>query len=396
VGNKSRHNAWQDFLSATIKGAKEKDLHRELRVVDSPISTTVTVEGRSYLLFCSNDYLGLASDPRMKRASTKALQHWGTGAGASRLISGNVSLYGELEGAVSRFKGSEAALVFSCGYSTNVGVISCLVGPGDFILSDALNHASIVDACRLSRARVQVYPHGDHQYVGNFLSKGVAEGRILVVTDGVFSMDGELAPIRELHNICENFGALLLVDDAHGTGVIGSRGAGSLDYFGMEGAGIVQVGTFSKALGSLGGFVAGSKLVIDYVLNSARSLIYSTALPPSVLAANGEALLIVQEDPTRRERLSDLISQIRSNLEPLGIPALFGPTPILPLVIGSAKETTCLSNFLWEKGIFVPPIRPPTVPKNQSRLRISLSALHTKTDLDRLTLALEAYYRLGS
>jgi 8-amino-7-oxononanoate synthase len=332
----------------------------------------------------------------MKKASTKALRHWGTGSGASRLISGNVSLYGELEREISRFKGSEAALVFSCGYSTNVGVISCLVGHGDYILSDALNHASIVDACRLSRARVHVYPHGDHQYVGDFLSKRDSEGKVLVVTDGVFSMDGDLAPIRELHNTCENYGALLLVDDAHGTGVIGSRGAGSLDYFGMERTSIVQVGTFSKALGSLGGFVAGSKLVIEYVLNSARSLIYSTALPPSVLAANREALLIVQEDFSRRKRLSDLIRQIRSKLEPLGIPAIFGPTPILPLVIGSAQETTLLSNFLRERGIFVPPIRPPTVPKNQSRLRITLSALHTKTDLDRLTLALEAYYRLGS
>jgi 8-amino-7-oxononanoate synthase len=351
---------------------------------------------RSYLAFCSNDYLGLASDSRMKKASSEALKWWGTGSGASRLISGNSRLYDDLEAEIARFKETESALVFSCGYSANLGLIPCLAGSGDLILSDALNHASIVDACRLSKATVEIYPHCDHQYLEDFLAKRRVEGKVMVVTDGVFSMDGDLAPIPELLRVCEFHGALLVVDDAHGTGVIGSRGAGILDHFDMQEGDIVQMGTFSKALGSLGGFVAGSNLLIDFVLNRARSLIYSTALPPPVLAANREAIKVVQEEPERRERLCELMHYLRSGLERLGLSEKNRNTPIFPLIIGRPKETVALSNFLWNKGIFTPPIRPPSVPQNQSRLRITLNALHSRTDLDRLILALEAYYRLGS
>jgi glycine C-acetyltransferase/8-amino-7-oxononanoate synthase len=332
----------------------------------------------------------------MKKAAANALQLWGTGSGASRLISGNTTLYKDLEEEVALFKQTGSALVFSSGYAANVGLISSLVGPGDLILSDFLNHASIVDACRLSKARIQVYPHTDVDFLEDFMGKRDEDEKALVVTDGVFSMDGDLAPIPELYRICRKYGALLIVDDAHATGVIGEKAGGSLDYFNLENPDIVQVGTFSKALGSLGGFVVGSTSLVDFVLNRARSLIYSTALPPSVLAANLEGLRIIQADPSRRERLHDLISYLQNGLELLGFHVSPGPVPIFPLLLGSTEETVSLSQHLWDRGIFVPPIRPPTVPHDKSRLRISLSALHTKEDLDQLLMALDEWFKLGS
>lgn len=396
VAKKILYDSWPEFLSTALSDLRDKGLHRQLRVVDPPISTHVTIGTRSYLIFCSNDYLGLANDSRLKEVATRALKSWGTGSGASRFISGNISIYNDLEAEAAHFKQTEAALVFSSGYTTNVGVISSLVDEGDLILSDALNHASIVDACRLSRAKIEVYPHADYLYIENFLAGEPEAGKVLVVTDGVFSMTGDLAPLPELHASCSKYGALLMVDDAHGTGVIGPKGRGILDYFRMGTSDIVQVGTFSKALGSLGGFVAGSTLLIDFITNHARPLMYSTALPPSVLAANREGLRIVQEDSSRRERLSELRRYLEAGLERLGLSVSTGPTPIVPLVIGDVKETLSLAQHLLEKRIFVPAIRPPTVPDGSSRLRISLSALHTETDLDRLFLALDGYYKMGS
>ena len=396
VAKKIQHDSWPDFFSTALNDLRDKGLYRQLRVVDPPISTHVSIGDSSYIIFCSNDYLGLANDSRLKKVATEAIKSWGTGSGASRFISGNISLYKDLEADAARYKRTEAALVFSCGYTTNVGVISSLVDKGDLILSDALNHASIVDACRLSKAKIQVYPHVDYRYIENFLAGEPEAGKVLIVTDGVFSMTGDLAPLPELHRICLKHGALLMVDDAHGTGVIGPEGRGSLDYFGMEQSDIVQVGTFSKALGSLGGFVAGSTLLIDFITNHARPLMYSTALPPSVLASNREGLRIVLEDSSRRERLSELRRYLEAGLERLGLPVSSGASPIVPLVIGDVEETLSLAQHLLEKRIFVPAIRPPTVPDGSSRLRISLSSLHTETDLDRLFLALDGYYKMGS
>ena len=396
IAKKIHADTWTRFLSKDLNDLRDNGLYRQLRVFSSPTSPQVTIGERSYLLFCSNDYLGLADDSRMKRAAVDAIQSWGTGSGASRFISGNISLYRDLETDVASYKHTEAALVFSCGYSTNLGVISSLVGEGDLVLSDSLNHASIVDACRLSKATIHVYPHGDPQYLESFLSRASVSGRVLVVTDGIFSMTGDLAPLPELQRICLKYGALLLIDDAHGTGVIGPDGRGSLNFFNMEDQDIVQVGTFSKALGSLGGFVAGSTLLIDFILNHARSLIYSTALSPSVLASNREGLRIVKEDSSLRERLSGRISAMRAGLSRLGIDISSGPAPIFPLVVGDLRETLSLAQYLWERGIFIPPIRPPTVPHGQSCLRISLNALHTMADVDRLILALGAFYKLGS
>lgn len=389
-------DSWASFMSESLNDLKAKGLYRKLRVIDYHGSTRVTVDNRALLLFSSNDYLGLANDSRMKEASARAVLSWGTGSGASRLISGNTTLYTNLEKAVARFKKSESALVFSSGYSANAGLISSLAGEGDLILSDALNHASIIDACRLSKAKVQAYPHCNSDFVKDYLDGSPWPGKVLVVTDGVFSVTGELAPIPELCEICKQYGALLVVDDAHGTGVIGPEGRGTLDYFNMNEPGIVQVGTFSKAMGGLGGFVAGSNLLTDFIINHARSLIYSTALPPSVLASNSEGIRIVQQDISLRKRLFDLINHMRDGLMRLGVPVFSIPTPILPIVVGDTLETLSLAQYLWEKGLFVPPIRPPTVMPGESCLRISLSALHTKEDIETLLWAIEAYYKKGS
>ncbi|VBB42629.1 8-amino-7-oxononanoate synthase [uncultured Desulfatiglans sp.] len=387
---------WPDYIVHTIRELKERGLYRQLKILDSAPGAAVKVGRRSVLLFCSNDYLGLAADPRMKTAAVRAVRAWGTGVGASRLISGNIALYRTLEQAVSRLKRVEAAVVFASGYATNVGVITSLAGPGDLILSDALNHASIVDACRLSKAQIAVYPHRDVAALETLLRGRSARGRVMIVTDGVFSMDGDLAPLPELTALSRESGALLVVDDAHGTGVIGPNGGGVFDHFGLKDPSALQLGTFSKALGSLGGFAAASTQMVDFLVNHARSLIYSTGLPPPVLAANAEAIRIIVEEPNRRKHLHRLSSHLRDALAPLGFSLAEGPTPIIPLVVGEAEEAVRLSAYLWDEGIFVPPIRPPTVPAGQSRLRVSLSALHRQEDVDRLVYAIKDYFRQGS
>ncbi len=388
---------WFDYFQDTLEYLRDRDLLRSLCPITPPTGPEVMIHGKRYLLFCSNDYLGLADDPRMKQAASQAALTFGTGAGASRLISGNLELYNTLEQEVSRLKLTEASLVFSSGFAANVGVIPALCGaPDDLIISDELNHASIIDGCRLSKARVEIYPHCDVERVRDILSNRPSSSKVLMVTDGIFSMDGDLAPLKELFALSLEYGALLLVDDAHGTGVVGKTGAGSLEYFGLEGTEIIQIGTFSKALGGLGGFLAGPKGAVDHVLNRARSLIYSTGLPPSVLASNTMALKIVREEPERRERLKELTRELTSGLKKLGFSVDKGPAPIFPVIVGDKREALRLSRFLWEKGIFVPAIRPPTVPEGKSRLRISLSALHTPQQINALVETLADFFRRGA
>jgi len=380
---------WQTHFRNTIQSLKGRHLHRSPRSIESGIGAKTTVSGREVLLFCSNDYLGLAGDPQLKAAARQALEKWGTGAGASRLVSGNLSLYEDLEARLAAFKGTEAALVFSTGYAAHLGTIPAFAGDGDLILSDALNHASIVDACRLSRARVAVYPHRDVEAVEHLLKTRSGEGRILVVTDGVFSMDGDLAPLVELARCCEQYDALLLVDDAHGTGVLGARGRGAVEQLGVCSSNIVHMGTFSKALGGLGGFIAGTQSMRDYLVNQARTLIYSTGLPPATLAANREALRVVDEQPERRTHLRMLEETLRSGLQTLGYAVPDDPTPIVPVLVGAEEAALDLSAFLWERGIFVPAIRPPTVPEGACRLRISVSAAHDVSHVEALLAALD-------
>jgi glycine C-acetyltransferase/8-amino-7-oxononanoate synthase len=394
--NNLGHNPWNHFFERSLKWHCTNDLSRSLKIVDSPQSTRILINGCEYLHFSSNDYLGLANSSLLKARSGQVLQMWGTGSGASPLISGHSRLAQELEDSVAHFKESEAALVFPSGYAANVGVISQLAGPEDLILSDALNHASIVDGCRLSRAKVIIYPHLDLEYVKHIMVQYHGQRKILVVTDAVFSMDGDLAPLPDLYALCCHYGALLYVDDAHGTGVLGEQGKGSLTSYGLPENEVVQIGTFSKALGSLGGFVAGSKLLVEYLIHTARSFIYSTALPPSILAANLEALRIVESEEWRRKKLTISGQLLRKKLEDLGLTVGGQVNHILTILVGSTKETIHLAAYLLDQRIYIPPIRPPTVPKDQSRLRISVSSAHEPADLEALMMALEAFWRLGA
>ena len=387
---------WRSYFCHCLNQLQDNNLLRQLSTVSSPLSARIRIGDGDYLHFSSNDYLGLATDPRLKDAAVKSLQQWGAGSGASPLIVGHNALYRELEEEISDFKRAESALVFSSGYLANLGTISNLLAPEDLILSDSLNHASIVDGCRLAQAKVRIYAHSDPGHLEELLQQRPARGKVLVVTDSIFSMDGDIAPIPELYALCQKYQALLYVDDAHGTGVMGDSGRGILEHFELEEAEIVQLATFSKALGSLGGFVAGQKLLIDYLINKARTFIYSTALPPSVLAANIRALQLIKEDPQPRQSVNSLGLYLRKKFAEMGL-HLTGSSPhLFSLVLGSNQRTVQAYRFLLERGIYLPPIRPPTVPDGQSRLRISLSTLHSLEDIDRLLDAISSFSAQGA
>lgn len=384
------------FWKEELRALKSLDLFRSLRVLNSRDGTRCVIGGRELVNFCSNDYLGLSCHPRVKEAAIEAIRAWGVGSGASRLVSGNLALYEELERKISAFKETEAALVFATGYGANLGTISALYRDRTLIFSDELNHASIVDACRLTRARVVIYPHCDMGFLESKLREIGPKEQAIIVTDGVFSMEGDLCPLPQLVRLSREFGALLVIDDAHATGVIGPNGKGSFDYWDIEDPGAVQIGTFSKAIGTMGGFVAGEKALMDYLINKARPLIYSTALPAPVLAATIASLNIIQEDSQRRHRLLRLGTMLRDGLIALGFSLPVLPTPIFPLVIGESKDARALSEHLFERGIFVPAIRPPSVPEGKSRIRISLSTLHTEEQIGHLLEAIREFSRFGA
>jgi len=378
------------FYEAELFRFRQKGLYRSLRVVEGPIGPTIRIDGRSLIQFSSNDYLGLATHPRMTAEAGVVLKRLGTGMGASRLISGNQQDHAHLEEELALFKETEAALIFSSGYLTHVGTIPALVGENDWIFSDALNHASLVDACRLSPSKVEIYPHLRVDAIETRLKETPPRpgARILIVTDGVFSMDGDLAPLPELMELSEKFGVLVLVDDAHATGVLGPRGEGSAGYWQLPPGSLLTMGTFSKALGSLGGFITGPEMIIDYLRNTARTLFYSTALPPSVCAAARCALCLLAEEPRRLQSLRANISYFQEGLKKIGIAPSAHPVPIFPIIVGSEEKSLHLSQTLWDKGLYIPAIRPPTVPPNQCRLRISLMATHTREQLEELLSAL--------
>jgi len=339
--------------------------------------------------FATNDYLGLTQDDRVKAAALEAIRRFGTGSGSSRLLGGHFAVHEALESLLAEWKGTEKALVFSSGYAANVGVLTALTGSDDGIFSDALNHASIIDGCRLSRATVRVYPHGDIDYLASLLAKTPLKGRRFIVSDGVFSMDGDIAPLRQLIELVERFDAWLVVDDAHGHGVVGRFGRGVVDALDIHHERVVQVGTLSKALASQGGFVTGSRALIDWIVNSARSFIFSTGLAPAAAAAAMKAVDIIRTEPSRQTRLQQYITQV---LTALGRPLPRVPTPIIPLLAGTADRALHIAGALWEEGVWAPAIRPPTVPVGTSRIRISLSAAHQPAEIDTLV---EVLKRLG-
>jgi 8-amino-7-oxononanoate synthase len=345
--------------------------------------------GEAVLLnLSSNDYLGLSLHPELKKAAMAAAEALGVGAGASRLVSGNHPLYELLEEKVARFKKTEAALVFSSGYMANIGLLSALVNKDDRVFSDELNHASIIDGLRIARGRVFVYRHGDADHLEKLLKETAGSGRAIIVTDGVFSMDGDLAPLPDLVYLKEKYGAFLVVDDAHATGVMGENGRGVAEHFHQEGRVEATVGTFSKALGSFGAFVAGSGELKDYLVNRARSLIFSTGLPPTLVAVNLAALTLVEERPDLRQSLHRNVRHLAKFLAELGFDVKPSETPILPLIVGESAQALALARELSLLGVYTKAIRPPTVAPGTARIRLTASALHGERDLD---MAREAF-----
>ena len=370
-------------FSAQLAELDSQKLLRRRRVVSSAQGTQLVVDGKSYLSFCSNDYLGLATHPALVEAFIRGAKDYGVGGAASHLISGHMAPHDALELALADFMGLPRALYFSSGYAANTGAIPGLVGRGDAIFSDALNHACIIDGARLSRAELQVYPHTDVAALAKLLAVSDAT-RKLVVSDAVFSMDGDIAPVRELVTLCEHHDAWLLLDDAHGFGVLGANGRGVLEQFGVRSPNIIYMGTLGKAAGASGAFVAGQPDVIDWLVQRARTYVFSTASPPAIAVALQESLRIVANEAWRRDHLRALAACLRDGLKGLAWTLLPSQTAIQPLVIGDNQTALDVMARLQGMGIWVPAIRPPTVPVGTARLRISLSAAHTLDDVNRL------------
>jgi len=370
-------------LKKQLVDLERKRLLRKLSVVDGPQDSWIVIGKRKVLNLCSNNYLGLANDRRLREASIKAIEDFGVGSGASRLICGNLRLHKELEESVAKFKQTEKALLFNSGYNANLGIIPALVGKGDIVFSDRLNHASITDGISLSRAQLRRYPHKNIQSLKDLLEKeGKNFKKRLIVTDTVFSMDGDIASLPELLELAERYDCFLMIDEAHATGILGKGGRGALEHFNIKPNGrIIQMGTLSKAVGCFGAYVCGEKTLIDYLINKARSLIYTTALPVMIAAAGIESLKIIKRDNGLRKRLWQNINFFKSSLGSLGFDTAETQTQIIPLIIKDAKLTMEVSQKLFKEGIFAQGIRPPTVPRGESRLRITVMATHTKKDL---------------
>ena len=369
-----------------------RHLLRRLRLTESAPGPVVTIEERPVILMAANDYLGLATHPALKQAAIDAVVRFGVGSGASRLISGTLPPHAALETALARFKGTEASLVFGSGYLANIGLIPALAGTGDLILADRLCHASLIDGCRLSGANFRVFRHRDLAHLEQLLSGRKARRPTLIVTDGVFSMDGDLAPLPDLIALAERHDARLLVDDAHGTGVMGKTGRGTLEHFGVESRLPFQMGTLSKALGGSGAYVAGPSPLIQYLVNHARSFIYTTAPPPAAAAAARAALDVIRNEPERRTRLWTNRQRGVEGLVGLGYRIADTASPIVPVLIGQADQALRLAERLLQLGVFAPAIRPPTVPEGTSRIRTTLSSEHRPEHLDQ---ALAAFRQAG-
>ena len=370
-------------LAADLADMQRQGLFRHRRLLESSQGAHVRVDGRDYLSFCSNDYLGLAADPRIAGAATESMRRFGVGAGASHLVSGHHRSHHDLEGALAGFVGAPRALLFSSGYLANLAVVTVLAGRSSDVFADRLNHASLNDAMILSRARCKRYRHCDVFELESLLARSTATDKV-VITDAVFSMDGDIAPLSDIARLCERHGAWLVVDDAHGFGVLGKSGGGALAHFGLDSPYIAYVGTLGKAAGASGAFVAGSEQLIELLVQCARAYIYTTASPPSLAAALMKSLQIMQAEDWRRQRIAELAARISRRLELRRWRLLASQTAIQPVIVGENSETVALSEVLATNGILVPAIRPPTVPKGSARLRISLSAAHTQADVDLL------------
>ncbi|MBT3350146.1 MAG: 8-amino-7-oxononanoate synthase [Nitrospinaceae bacterium] len=387
---------WRDSILEDLGALSDSNLRRKLRLLSGAQGPLIHFEGREVIHLAGNNYLGLADHPALADAAAKAASEWGSSAAASPLISGYMEPHEALSRQLAQFKDKEAAILFGSGFLANLGLISSLAGEGDAIFSDKLNHASITDGCRLSRAKVHVFAHSDMNDLEDKLDKATGARRRLIVVDGVFSMDGDLAPLDDLAALAECHDAILLVDEAHATGVIGPEGKGAAAHFGVQSGVGVSMGTLGKALASYGAFACSDFEVIDYLVNRARTFIYSTALPPGVLAAAGAAIELAsgEEGARRRGRLADLCGVFRAGLEEMGfeMPGRSGDAevPIFPIIVGEAKDALALADHMLDAGVFLLAIRPPTVPEGTCRLRATLTATHTAAQIGHVLDALES------
>lgn len=371
------------FIKNELDALYDKSLFRTLKTVEGAQAKEVRINGKEYLSFCSNNYLGLANHPDVTQAVISAVSKYGWGAGASRLISGNMTLHETLENEIAQFKGVESAIVFPSGYMANIGTISSLIGKGDLVISDRLNHASIIDGCRLSKATFRVYPHCDMKRLTKILEKSNGFRRKMIISDTLFSMDGDIAPIKEIVMLAKKYDCITMVDEAHATGVFGDNRRGVLEYLNLENKIDVVMGTLSKAVGSIGGFVCGSYDLINYLHNKARSFIYTTALPPAVCAASIAGLKIIKEKPELSNTLWENVNYIKTRLSEKKINIGNSESQIIPIIIGDVEKTNNFSKALFDNKILIPAIRPPTVPNDSSRLRIAIMSSHTSKDIDR-------------
>jgi len=378
-----------ETIEKDLQLLRQGGLERELRPVTARQHGRITVKGKKYIDFSSNDYLGLSHHPLMIRASYQAMDQFGTGSGASRLLSGDLELHHQLERKTATFKGTEAALVFNSGYQANLGIISSLVGKGDCVFSDRLNHASIIDGIKLSGAKLIRFRHNSVKHLAKLLAERREKyRRALIISETVFSMDGDRAPLLELAQLKKEYGCLLMVDEAHATGIFGLTGSGEVEAAGVTEDVDLIMGTFSKGLGSFGAYCAASRVMVDYLVNTSRSFIYSTALPPAVIAASSTALDLVCKEKYRRQQLLKQAEELREALKKMGF-KVRGESQIIPVIIGDNLSAVRLAKRLREKRLWLLPIREPTVPRGQVRLRISLTANHTAQDIEQLLTVLE-------
>jgi glycine C-acetyltransferase len=382
-----------DFLKERLAELDEQGLLLHPRTLEGPTGARAVFDGREVVNLASNNYLGLANHPRMNAAASRAAAELGAGTGAVRTIAGTMTMHRELERAFADFKHAEAALMFQSGFVANAGTVAAILDEADVIVSDRLNHASIIDGARLSRAEIKVFEHRDAAHADALLAETARPGRRqLLVTDGVFSMDGDIAPLPDLVEVAERRGAIMMIDDAHASGVLGNGGAGTVDHFGLHGRVDIQVGTLSKAIGVLGGFIAGPAELIEWLVNRGRPFLFSTSAPPAAVAACIEALDILRDEPERLERLWDNTRTFKAGLHDLGFDTGASETPITPVITGDEEATQTFARRLFEEGVFTPAIVFPTVAKGRARVRTIVTADHSRDDLDE---ALGAFARVG-
>ncbi|MFK2825991.1 8-amino-7-oxononanoate synthase [Bacillus sp. B190/17] len=371
-----------EWLSQRLDKTKESGLYRRLRTMDTSSLPEMVADERQQIVFSSNNYLGLANDERLIYAAETILHEFGVGSSGSRLTTGHTKWHQKLEERIASFKQTEAALLFSSGYLANVGVLSSLPQKGDVIFSDQLNHASVIDGCRLSKADTVIYKHVDTDDLEEKLKEVACDRQCFIVTDGVFSMDGTIAPLDKIMSLAERYGAFVIIDDAHATGVLGENGRGTSEHFGVTPH--ITIGTLSKAVGTEGGFVSGSKVLTDFLLNHARTFIFQTSISPCICAASYAALEIIEQSKEQRQLLLSKVKQVKTGLEEMGYEVKGGGTPIIPVIIGDPYKAVDFAKRLQQEGIYAPAIRPPTVPIGESRIRLTVTTDHSSKEIDDL------------